>query len=699
MPNSAAIDPSQVQWDSPPADTAPAAGGIDPSQVQWDPPAPKQTAAGAGQAVASGLNAGSADLLGLPVDTARNVLELGKAGLGFAWHETTGRDIPDALQPLQDRSSDVGSSDWIKAKLRHIEGANAVDVAQDTPTNRVLHGAGEAVPSAFVGGEASSVPTAVRAAVGGATAGAAQQGAAEAGAGTVGQAIAGLAGGAAGARIGAPRAAAPKVEPTPQPQPQTVKPTVFEPAPTAPGEPPRLNIGGTSTAHDALKQGTPLPAIEAPAADPSAVPIASEAEQAARAQTLRDIGLQEARESAITGNHKETGTDFQTGKLDGAAGNRMTGVINKERAALQGYAGQLADATGGTRGMDQTDLYNRGSVITKPVEQLADHFDAATKELYAEADRRAAGQPVGLAGTDAFLKNERASFLGTVEGKQLREGVQARMRDLGLMDGDGNVQQATVQQAERMKQYLNDQWSPRTSRLIGQLKSAIDDDVMQAAGQDLYAKARQNRALRSTLLDDPTGIAKLASPDDRLGINRAVPLEQVPDYVTKLPVDQFGHIVNVLRDVPKEVQPAASAALNEIRAHFANSVEKAGNSTQGMWNTKAANEFLNKNQLRMAHVFSPEEMARFKTLADAGHILRMDRTYPGAAAQGHNLAMRGVLGAGKLVHNAGGVAGFMHGGVEGAAAGHVIGGLAEKGVAKLSDRVLRAQVEKRIRKL
>jgi hypothetical protein len=158
--------------------------------------------------------------------------------------------------------------------------------------------------------------------------------------------------------------------------------------------------------------------------------------------------------------------------------------------------------------------------------------------------------------------------------------------------------------------------------------------------------------------------------------------------------------VNVLRDVPAEVQPAASAALNEIRAHLANSVEKAGNSTQGMWNTKGANEFLNKNQLRMSHVFSPEEMGRFKTLADAGNILRMDRTYPGAAAQGHNLAMRGVLGAGKLVGKAGFVGGLVAGhGLEGGATGHVVAGAVNKGAAKLADRALRAQVEKRIRKL
>jgi hypothetical protein len=126
-----------------------------------------------------------------------------------------------------------------------------------------------------------------------------------------------------------------------------------------------------------------------------------------------------------------------------------------------------------------------------------------------------------------------------------------------------------------------------------------------------------------------------------------VPLEQIPDYVANLPVDQYGHIVKTLRDVPAEVQPSAASALNEIRSHFANRVEAAGNSSQGMWNNKGVNEYLNKNQMKMTEVFSPEKLGRFKTLADAGNILKMDRSYPGAAAQQHHLAMRGVLQAGK----------------------------------------------------
>jgi hypothetical protein len=34
---------------------------------------------------------------------------------------------------------------------------------------------------------------------------------------------------------------------------------------------------------------------------------------------------------------------------------------------------------------------------------------------------------------------------------------------------------------------VSDAWSPRTSRLIDQSKGAIDDDVVKAAGSDIYA--------------------------------------------------------------------------------------------------------------------------------------------------------------------------------------------------------------------
>jgi hypothetical protein len=438
-------------------------------------------------------------------------------------------------------------------------------------------------------------------------------------------------------------------------------------------------------------------AFAPPSAEGANQAAVSSAEQAARAQTLRDVGLSEARDSAVTGDTKATGADFQISKLEGPPGDRMSDVIDAERAALQKYASQLTENAGGAADND----YARGATIVEPIEQLRDHYDTQTKQLYATADAAAQGAPLSLPTTGQVL-GQRSAFLGTVEGKQLREGVMARMRDLGLMDEDGAMQGATVQQAEQLKQYLGDQWSPRTSRLISQLKDAIDDDVAQAAGSNVYAAARAMRSQRAAILDDPTGIAKLAQPDDRLGINRQVPLEKVPDYVTGLPVDQFQHVVRTLGTVGGDnaaLGESATAALNEIRTHFASKVQAAGNSTQSMWNAKAVNQYLRANELRMREVFTSDEMRQFKTLNDGGNILRMDRTYPGAEAQRRNLAT--TLAASAMEHGATAAGGAVGAGLFGEpVAGAAVGrGIGEKLAGNIKQRASLKAVEKRIRRL
>lgn len=83
------------------------------------------------QAAASGINSGAMDLLGLPMDTASNVVDLGKAGIGTLYHATTGNDIPSALQ-IGDRSLTPGTSDWFKAQARRTVGANTVDVSNNS---------------------------------------------------------------------------------------------------------------------------------------------------------------------------------------------------------------------------------------------------------------------------------------------------------------------------------------------------------------------------------------------------------------------------------------------------------------------------------------------------------------------------------------------------------------------------------------
>ncbi len=114
------------------------------------------------RAAAAGVNKGFfSDLLGLPVDTAANVVDLVKAGVGFAYNEgkqlaTGKRSAPPEWTQPSDRRQVVGSSEWIAAKLNEgglgsaINNPNPQDAA-----SRILHTGGRfagasVVPSARV---------------------------------------------------------------------------------------------------------------------------------------------------------------------------------------------------------------------------------------------------------------------------------------------------------------------------------------------------------------------------------------------------------------------------------------------------------------------------------------------------------------------------------------------------------------------
>lgn len=462
-------------------------------------------------------------------------------------------------------------------------------------------------------------------------------------------------------------------------------------------------VPGGAKASGGQNSGRPQGAPEAldhpleflpPEAEGTKSKAAPAAEQDSRAATLRALGLKEVRNSALSGDYKESGTDFQTSKLDHAGGKRMNSVMENERQALRNYSEGLVERTGGTAETDAIARRNRGQAIAAPIEAYDAALEAETKKLYAIADQRAAGQAIKLDAVGNILTKEKAAFLGTTEGKQLLEGVTARAKELGLLGDNDVFHPATVEQAERLRQYLNDNYSPRAGKLIAKLKDAIDDDVTRVAGADIYAAGRKIRSARAMNLEDPVGVSKLLAPEDRLGINRDVAHEDIPKYVTSLSSDQFGHVVRVLKDAGKNaaIAPQAATALNEIRATFANAVRDAGESTQGMWNAKGVNKYLRDNSARMEQVFSPEEMRQYQTLNDGGRILRMDRSYPGAAAQGHNFVVNGAIQAAEHGATA---AGAVMGHIPGALAGHAIG----KGVKALDSRAISAAVEKRIRTL
>ncbi len=442
--------------------------------------------------------------------------------------------------------------------------------------------------------------------------------------------------------------------------------------------------------------------------DESAAPTGKAAPlpaQIERAQVLKRIGIADdeaIRQSAVLGDAKAAKTDYQQSLEDSPAGHAWSSKIAAEREALANHAERIIQNTGGSVGTDQTALYSRGNAIVEPLDKLKTWFDQHTSALYKEADARAGNVPVELPNTQKFIGGDQAEFLGTTEGESLLKGVKARMRSLGMIDDAGSPQAVTVKQAEQLKQYLNNQWQPRTARLIRGLKDSLDDDVTSAAGDDVYQEARAMRSLRAKTLDDPNGIAKIMDSSGPDGLNRAIPIEKIPHSVTGLPADQLGHVIKTLKSVPPEIQPLAQSALAEIKSQFVNQALDIGQKFKTGWNEKGVTQFLNANKERIAQVFAddPAQIQALKDLNDAGHILKIDKSYPGAAVQANNLLKRGALNSlGPLGGVAGGAVGSVLG-APGMAAGSAIGGYAGNALSKsMAEKAALAEVAKRTVKL
>jgi hypothetical protein len=408
-------------------------------------------------------------------------------------------------------------------------------------------------------------------------------------------------------------------------------------------------------------------------------------EQTRRAGLLARLGIDEARKSALTGNMKEAATDFQQSKLDNQAGNFMRAKLDAERAALTQHAENIVQNTGGTVGSDLATAYTRGETILKPLDNLSDYFNRQIKTLYQEADERAKGVNIDMPRLHEKIGGDQADFLATEEGTALLRGLTARMKSLGIKEGEGGG--VTVEQAERLKQFMNNAWQPRTAKLINGLREAIDDDVTSSAGEDIYGQARALRRMRAVTLDEPNGIGKLLDASGPEGINRKVPIEQIPDRLAGMPVDQLAHVVRTLRTVPEELQPQAQAALSELRAHFANKVLDAGAGRVGQWGSRDVSRYIRNNQAKLEMVMSPEELSQLGDLEEGGRILRLDQTYPGQIVQAHNLIARGALAgiraggavAGEVLGSAVGAPGL--GSAVGAGAGAKLASRFEEGAA------------------
>jgi len=395
----------------------------------------------------------------------------------------------------------------------------------------------------------------------------------------------------------------------------------------------------------------------------------------ARADILRRVGVENARESALQGDAKAAATDWQLSKFDEPAGVQAKAQFDAEREALQRHSKGLVEKTGGTLGTDEDSLNSRGQVIAKPFDALGEWFEQQRKKIYGTADQRAGGGPVtNLEGVDALLQDPK--FRNTLLAKDQGNLLTSVENQLGEFRKQ-SPQGFNVAGAEQVRQWLNQIWTNDNKSAIGDLKDVLDNDVLKGAGEDIYGPARALVQMRKQTLDNPNGISRLMEHDPQTPINRTTPFEKVPDTLTRLPVAQFDNVLKTLDTMPQEIQPLAQAAKAEIKAHLLNKINDAGNSTSGQWNARGVEKVVKANSAKLQSAFADqsEVLQGVQDLRSAGNILSVNQSYPGAAAQAANAVKRGFMSR-ALAHV---------GGAAGAGAGSTLGPLGAAGGAAVGE--------------
>lgn len=188
---------------------------MNPWEMDWGQSAPKQpwdmdwNATGTMDRVrsaATGINKGAVLTAGLPVDTALNLFDLGKAAVGRVGGAI---GLPASKLPeLTDRGSVPMSSEWLTKQIQQMGGGQSIDNPNPQDMiSRLLYSGGQGVVPVLAGGGAvGGAANSARNAAGGVVANVAGQGAEEAGLAPSSQILASMlapAAGSAGARWGA----------------------------------------------------------------------------------------------------------------------------------------------------------------------------------------------------------------------------------------------------------------------------------------------------------------------------------------------------------------------------------------------------------------------------------------------------------------------------------------------------------------
>ncbi len=206
-----------------------------------------------------------------------------------------------------------------------------------------------------------------------------------------------------------------------------------------------------------------------------------------RAARLKALGVERPTTGMVTRDPAAYSFEQNTARLTGV-GDDLARQMREAEAALVSKGRSMVDDLGGAKGPEAT-----GKGVEETLDAKRTEMQRLTGKIYEEVRETRGDESIGYLSS----LRERMSDPDVVDNAvldQMREGLVRRMTRLGLVSDNGSMSQPiTVRQAEELRKFIGGLGSsadPAVRMTRKNMIDALDDDVVEAVGDDAFKAAR-----------------------------------------------------------------------------------------------------------------------------------------------------------------------------------------------------------------
>ena len=246
--------------------------------------------------------------------------------------------------------------------------------------------------------------------------------------------------------------------------------------------------------------------------------------------------------------------DWRNQKDAEKRGGTVSEVVSGQDRRLSELARKGIDDAGGVA----DDLPSTNNSIFSAIDRSSSGSEGLISEAYAAARGRAGvdGRVVTLDDLAISLRSGEDNVTRGVIG-----AVRSELEHVGVLTPDGKItnKRLTVNEAESVRQYMNELW-PETSgvarKRLRTFKKMLDDDVATAVGEDIFIDARKANSDYMRTIErskrDHRDKSRSSLLEDIL--ENKIPEEQIFTKLSNARVDDFKTVRNFLMSSPEGKQ-------------------------------------------------------------------------------------------------------------------------------------------------